>query len=400
MHPILNRIRPLNRAWFALAFAAIAWAGSSNSADISTSNSRPFPALVNTAESPEPGVSREFHSEIERDYNLRSIGQLQITNLRGPVSVQGWAQDKIRVKAKRTVFATNEDEAKKLFAAIDFRYQESEGNIEFSGQYGQGLSIAERIEERTKAAHDPSKTARMEMVVFAPSNLKLKIWAAEGAVSLKGWTADVEMRSSSGTISGDSLKGSRVSCLCESCSVDLKNARGSIRGMSNSGNLSLVDVDATDIYLESSSGTIFLRDTSADQQLLVTKTGSILAKNVKGSVEFHTQRGHVSITGLKGFASGKSDNGDIEIQAHSWNFSDNALIESQHGNVSVALPSGFAGDVDVFSQKGTVDVDFPLKRSAEAPVLANHWIGRIGEEATDLLKIFSDTGNVKLFRSN
>ena len=125
-----------------------------------------------------------FHSDVERDYNLRSIGQLQVTNLRGPIAVQGWAQDKIRVKARRTVFASNPEEAKKLFAAIDFRYQETEGNIEFSGQYGQGLSIAERIRERAQSS-DPTRIASMEMTVFAPSNLKLKVWASEGAVSVK-----------------------------------------------------------------------------------------------------------------------------------------------------------------------------------------------------------------------
>jgi DUF4097 and DUF4098 domain-containing protein YvlB len=359
---------------------------------------------LESAVGPAPAPTKEgpltaFHSEIERDYNLRSIGQLQVTNLRGPIAVQGWAQDKIRVKAKRTVFASNAEEAKKLFSAIDFRYQETEGNIEFSGQYGQGLSIAERIRERARSA-DPAKTARMEMIVFAPSNLKLKVWASEGAVSVKGWNSDVELRSSSGEISGEQLKGSRVSCLCQSCEVHLRNARGSLRAMSQSGGLFLDDINAGDIYLESASGGINMQNTRADTLLLVTKTGSITGKSIQGNVEFHTQQGSVLLTGLNGFASGKSDSGNIEIQSHSWVFNDNALIESQKGNVTVSLPTGFAGDVDVSSKRGQAEVDFPLKRSSEPQTDPNHWVGRIGEEATDLLKIYSDSGNVKLVRSN
>jgi DUF4097 and DUF4098 domain-containing protein YvlB len=303
------------------------------------------------------------------------------------------------VKAKRTVYAANADEAKKLFAAIDFRYQETEGNIEFSGQYGQGLSIAERIQERARSS-DSSKRASMEMTVFAPSNLKLKVWASDGAVSVKGWNSDVELRSSSGEITGEQLKGSRVSCLCQSCEVHLKNARGSVRAMSQSGGLFLEGMNAGDIYLESASGGINMQNTRAETLLLVTKTGSIIGKGIQGNVEFHTQQGSVSITGLNGFASGKSDSGNIEIQSHSWTFNDNALIESQKGNVSVSMPSGFAGDVDVWSKKGQAGVDFPLKRSADQRIDPNHWVGRIGEEATELLKIFSDSGNVKLVRSN
>jgi DUF4097 and DUF4098 domain-containing protein YvlB len=303
------------------------------------------------------------------------------------------------VKAKRTVFAANAEEAKKLFAAIDFRYQETDGNIEFSGQYGQGLSIAERIRERARSA-DPTKTASMEMLVFAPSNLKLKVWASEGAVSVKSWNSDVELRSSSGEISGEQLKGSHVSCLCQSCEVHLKNTRGSVRAMSESGGLFLDGVNGGDIYLESASGGIFMQNARAETQLLVTKTGSISAKGVQGNVEFHTQQGSVSIAGLNGFASGKSDSGNIEIQSHAWIFNDNALIESQKGNVTVALPSGFAGDVDVWSKKGQAQVDFPLKSSADQHMDPNRWVGRIGEEATELLKVFSDSGNVKLVRSN
>ena len=388
MHPS-NRIKLTWRSAFFLILALFAFSGASSPE--SEKEPSPVPSIE--------GPLTAFHSEVERDYNLRSIGQLQVTNLRGPVAVQGWAQDKIRVKAKRTVYAANADEAKKLFAAIDFRYQETEGNIEFSGQYGQGLSIAERIQERARSA-DLAKRSSMEMTVFAPSNLKLKVWASEGAVSVKGWNSDVELRSSSGEISGEQLKGSRVSCLCQSCEVHLKNARGSVRAMSQSGSLILDSVSANDIYLESASGSINMQNTRADTLLLVTKTGSIAGKSIQGNVEFHTQQGSVLISGLSGFASGKSDAGNIEIQSHSWVFNDNALIESQKGNVTVSLPSGFAGDVDVWSKKGQAGVDFPLKRSADLHNEPNHWVGRIGEEATDLLKIFSDSGNVKLSRSN
>src|SRR5258708_2114515 len=89
-------------------------------------------------------AEQEFSDEIERDFNLRSMGQIQLTNLRGNISVQGWSQDKIRVHARRRVFAENETVAKAAFSAMDFRYQELDGNIECSAQYGRGLEIHQR----------------------------------------------------------------------------------------------------------------------------------------------------------------------------------------------------------------------------------------------------------------
>jgi hypothetical protein len=108
----------------------------------------------------------------------------------------------------------------------------------------------------------------------------------------------------------------------------------------------------------------------------------------------------VNVTELNGFASGRSESGDIEIKARDWEFHDNALIESQRGNVTVWLPANFAGDIDVSSRKGTAEVSFSLKRSSEIPSSPTHWVGRIGEEATDLLKIYSDSGAVKLLRAS
>src|SRR6185437_701938 len=68
------------------------------------------PPIPTPTASASPADSREFGEEIERDFSLRSIGTLQVTNLRGSITIQGWALDKIRVKAVRRVIASNEED--------------------------------------------------------------------------------------------------------------------------------------------------------------------------------------------------------------------------------------------------------------------------------------------------
>ena len=128
------------------------------------------------------GVSAEaaeFTDEVERDFAIRTIGQLNVTNLRGSVVVRGWSLDKIRVKAKRKVLAETPEEAAKFFGALDFRYQLVGEDIELSAEYGRGLTIDERLKER-----QTSKT-EMQIIVYAPSNLKLRIWTVDGAASVE-----------------------------------------------------------------------------------------------------------------------------------------------------------------------------------------------------------------------
>src|SRR4051794_23035055 len=77
----------------------------------------------------------EFQDELEKDFLIRSVGHLQVTNLRGGISIQGWALDKIRVRARRTVKAGTPAEAQKLLSALDFRFDSVDGDIELSAQY-------------------------------------------------------------------------------------------------------------------------------------------------------------------------------------------------------------------------------------------------------------------------
>ena len=49
--------------------------------------------------------AQDFSEEIEKDYALRSIGILQISHVKGDLSVQSWALDKVRIKIRKKVSA-------------------------------------------------------------------------------------------------------------------------------------------------------------------------------------------------------------------------------------------------------------------------------------------------------
>ncbi len=352
------------------------------------------PVLV-PVPSASPGSVAEFVNDIERDFPLRSIGQLQITNMRGAVTVQGWAQDKIRVRARRRVSASTEAEAQKLFSTIDFRFKSADGNIELSAEYGKGLEIGDRVRERE------SPHTSMEMIILAPSNLKLKVWTVDDHVSVKGWSESLMIRSNRGGVQVEGSKGKETAVLCDSCSINMHAIRGSVRSMSADGGVSLSDVIGSQIYVESGSGAIDVGEISGDQ-LYVTKTGAISGHSLKGNVEFHTHQGAVDIDEASGFLSGSTESGAIKARMKEWKFTDKALIESADGAIQLSLPPTFSGELDVWSAKGKVELAFPLKKlpgpDVMGPEAPNHFSGEVGDGG-ERLKVYSERGDVRVMKT-
>jgi hypothetical protein len=346
------------------------------------------------AEEPAP-VLASFNDEIEKVFSLRNMGQVELTNLRGAIYVQGWALDKIKVKARRTVQAPNAEEAKKLFALMDFRFRTSGDDVELSAEYGKGLDIKDRLKERG------NPQTNMDITVFAPSRLKLRVWASTGAVSVKSWVGALEVRTSSGAIHVEDVRTDKISLLCPSCNISAKEVRGSIRCMGGTGKVDLSDVEGKEVYVETAAGSLNLNRIKGDQ-LYVSKEGWIVAKNLRGRIEFHTENGAVDIRDGYGFVSGHAETGNIYVQMREWHFLDKALVESIKGNVEVALPPKFSGEVDLWSVQGKAALDFKLQALQDAktfgPDPLNHLRGKINEGG-EQLRVFSQGGNVKISRT-
>lgn len=240
----------------------------------------------------------------------------------------------------------------------------------------------------------------MEMTVFAPANLKLRIWSVDGAVKIKAWNAPVEIRTSGGKIQIEDVKSETVSLLCPNCEIIAKRVRSSLRCMGGAGRVELDDVAGTHVYVESSSGDQ-LADRVVADQLYVSKSGSISGKSLSGRIEFHSQQGAVELNDGNGFVSGSTDSGNVLVKMSTWKFLDKALIESIKGQINLTLPSGFSGEVDVWSLFGKTYLGFPINTALDSPYFgpepANRLQGRVGSGG-EQLKVSSRYGDVRVMK--
>jgi DUF4097 and DUF4098 domain-containing protein YvlB len=340
-----------------------------------------------------------FSDTIERDFPLRSLGELRITNARGDITIDGWSQDRVRLKAFRKVQAASQEEATRVFSYTDVRYKNVEKDIEVSAEYGRGLKIEERLKERNLPQ------VGMDLHIQAPSSLSLRVWAVSGKVFIKGWNANLEVRSTRGTVEIESVRKGTVAVLCPSCSVRVKSVHSSVRCMGGAGDVEISEVNGPQIYVESDAGGVKVSNIEGDQ-LYVTKAGAIQGKQLKGRIEFHTRQGNVTIAESSGFISGRTETGTVSAQMREWSFVDKALIESISGSVALTVPPTFSAEVDLRSGSGRVFSAFPL-------ILPSGYQGLLQEKASrrpfsrlmgmvndggEQLKLASDSGNVSLLK--
>ncbi len=336
----------------------------------------------------------KFTHEVEKDFPIRSIGRLQLTNVKGDIIVQGWALDKIRIKIMKETFAENAEKANGFFEGVDYRYSNSAGGMDISSQYGKKLSIEERVQQKL------NPRVRMDMLVQAPPYLNLKIWSAGGRVVIKNWNSFIDIRANDGLIQAEEINTEKLLIQCGTCNAELKDISSSLRYLGGGGKVSLENAKGKTIYIETSSASQKLSHIEGEQ-LYVSKKGSIEGAFLKGRIEFHSQEASIDFKEISGFLSGTAESGSVTARIRDWQTSDQALIETIRGNISIMFPEALGADADIWSAGGVTVLEYPLVRSQDSMVFGpepvNHLVGRIGDGG-ELLKVFSEYGDVSVLK--
>lgn len=355
--------------------------------------------------------SAPFQQSFEKDFSLRRFGAIRLTNLRGALSVKGWAQDRIRVKGVKVVEAETQEQANEIFNTVDLRFNSSGKETELSADYGKGLNIEARIQERS---HPKSK---MDIEVYVPTKMDVTVLTIDGAVDAEDLNGTLEIRTSKGNIHIQEIQSHQVSLVCPSCEIHVKKTRAHLRVMGGEGTILLSGVQGEEIYVESTTGFIRLENMEG-AQLYVSKSGSVFGDQLRGRVEFHTNQGSVQLTNVNGFVSGTTDSGSISVKVKNWKFYDKAFIETELGTVHLELPTAFSALVDFWSPQGKLSVSVPVREvpgyGSQKP---SHFIGPLPiteqnrlqggvgtgvNEASekDTLRVYSAQGTVEVSRAS
>lgn len=118
--------------------------------------------------------------------------------------------------------------------------------------------------------------------------------------------------------------------------------------------------DKSDLSLTTHNGSISITNIKGDINS-TTHNGTITAEQVSGTAEMHTHNGSVICREISGDTRLKTHNGRIRTyySEKAPSVCDISLI-TYNGDIELETPSGFSGEVDIFTSNGSIRTDLPI----------------------------------------
>ncbi len=187
-----------------------------------------------------------------------------------------------------------------------------------------------------------------------------------------------------------------------------------ISGRSRSVRIQLNVPRQADLNLHSGDGTITAQDL-AGNAILRSGDGNIEVSNTTGNLEIETGDGRIDCRHVEGDLIAETHDGDVRVdgtfsklELRTGDGSIDAVIgrgskmnsvwslRSGDGSITLALPDGFAADLDAHTGDGQIRVDFPV--TVQGSLRGNEMRGKINGGGQNL-EIRSGDGNITLRHS-
>jgi hypothetical protein len=217
--------------------------------------------------------------------------------------------------------------------------------------------------------------ASARIVVRVPPGVSVDANLAVGDLTATNVAGNLELESSAGSITST---GNRGELKAETASGDITvgNTQGDLELETASGDIEIRSANGQRINAETASGSITVNDARAQALNVETASGSIrVTASSAPTVKAETASGSVRVE-LTGEVR------DVEISTAS-------------GTAEAVLPANFAGEVELETASGDLDVDFPMTVSRQS---RNHLRGTIGQGGSARVSLSAASGDVRLLR--
>ncbi len=272
---------------------------------------------------------------IEKTFDVRPGGLLNLDTRIGRVDVEGWERDEVRLKIEVTGRSRYVDD-------IEFFIESSDDGVDiraevprvrsFFGDWGRGLNI--------------------KYTIMLPFEYNLNIRTSGGSLSLKKVDGDIDARTSGGSINAEQLTGA----------MNLRTSGGSINVKRLNG----------DIVLSTSGGSISVNGAYGT---LETKTsgGSIRLSDIDARVEARTSGGRITLTHV-------GENKGINLR-------------TSGGSITANLPESINADISARTSGGRVSTDFPI--TVVGSISGSSIEGKIGDGGPEII-LRTSGGGIKI----
>jgi len=326
------------------------------------------------------GLPEHDSDQVVLNSQIPANATIEIQNPRGDVSITAADQSTIQVQAHEMAFASDDNEASKIFEA-------EKPHLTVSGS-------------AVLVKSDSSNSGRLNLTITVPRTAKVTVNSAHGDVTAAGLGAGINITAAHGDIHLGTLTGP-VNAHFSDHKGDFSahQVDGDITADGHCNDMTLSEVKGRvnisgevfgDVHMENVSGPISVHTSITDLQVaslpgdLTLNPDDLRVTEAKGQVRVTTHSKDVDLSQIYGDTYVENRDGRISIEPAGVY---GVEAKNEKGDVEITLPPNASATVDGRTRNGDIVNEFALAVSGEESKTVN---GRIGSGAS---KIFLSAQN-------
>jgi len=342
-------------------------------------------------------TGNSYHFTEHQEKEVPSGSSIEIFNRYGNVEIIAADTDRIVVDVDKTVIAPNEAEAAKLSKEYVVY------SIVGDGSRYQVLSNYNRDQNRVRGRRFKTslvvKVPKRSAIVLDNRNGNVdisgltgeqKITNAFGNVTVTGISGAVEVSNKNANVTVDDINGA-TNIFNEYGNVEVRKIVGAFELRHRNGNVEVEGVKG-DSKVSSSYGAIDVRDIDGALNVSASHT-SVEVLRVEKDVVVDNQYQSIRLEGLKGSTTVSNKNGNVDIR-YDQPPSKNIQVNSQFGDVTVAVPASSTFSIDARTRYSSVSSDFPELKQDDNQGRSS-LTGRVGTGGPDI-RIDNRNGSIRI----
>ncbi len=386
---------------------------------------------------------RDYVTEINKTFTVKSGGTLRISDVRGDVFVRTWDKHEVAVRERKKMDVYTEEEARTILEKSRASYRQTSTGIEIGGEsYSRDWIQSEfevtvpktfNVDIATRGG-DLEVSGLVGSAVLNTSGGNIDLTGINGPVNARTSGGDVrvsrisqraEVRTSGGdmvleeiggaltakTSGGDILlRGAtdRVELLTSGGDIEIRQAGGEVQARTSGGDIEIVDTRGP-VNVHTSGGDIEFRNVGGSLEA-TTSGGDIEGRGVDGRAKVATSGGSIEVHGVNGGVQARTSGGDVTVEITLSDFSrDHAVdLRSSGGELKLILPerlpATIRAEIEITDRWDDYHIysDFPLtsKEEGEAGERRRRrhrkFIRSEGDinGGGDLIELFTVNGNI------
>jgi hypothetical protein len=321
-----------------------------------------------------------------------------VVDRRGDVEVHAAGQATVDGVVKKTIWAPNEDDARKLSEQVKIEV------VEEAGRY----LVQTNLDSLPGGGHN----VRLDYTLRVPYATSTEVTAEHGDVILDGLKAEQAVTARHGDAHITNVEG-LVHVGKGSGMMEVRDLKGSVEVEGRGSDVDIAGVTGTASINGEFSGDMHFRDISQTLRFKSSRTdmtaqkltgrldmevGSLELNGIDGPFEISTRQKDITLTDFKHSVKITDTNGDVELRT-STPPTHPIEVDLRKGEIELSLPSSSSFQIDAASRHGEVESDFSgpalkVAKEGDNPTIS----GSVGKGGP-AIRLDTQYGTIRLLRT-